>query len=67
MSYKDLMAMSPGEKKVFQFDSAKAAYNARALAYMMPSKHARRDVKRYSCSVDENNKMLFVEAIAYDK
>lgn len=67
LSYKDYMAMSPGEKKTFQFDSVKAAYSARAIAYMMPSKHPRKDVSRYSCAVDENNRTLIVEAVAYDK
>lgn len=67
LSYKDYMAMSPGEKKTFLFDSVKAAYSARAIAYMMPSKHPREDVARYSCVVDENNRTLTVKAIAYDE
>lgn len=66
LSYKDYMAMRPGEIKAFRFDTVKAAYNARAIAYMMPSSHPREDVARYKCSVDENNRTLTVEAIGYD-
>lgn len=67
LSYRDYMAMKPGEKKTFRFDTVKAAYNAKAIAYMMPSQHPRADVKRYSCSIDENEKTLTVEAIVYDE
>lgn len=66
LSYKDYMEMRPGDVKTFQFDSVKAAYNARAIAYMMPSAHPRNDVARYSCSVDEDHKTLTVEAIPND-
>ena len=66
LSYKDYMLMRPNEIKVFQFDSVKAAYNARAIAYMMPSTHPRKSVRRYKCSVDEERRTLTVKAIGYD-
>lgn len=67
LGYKDYMEMRVGDKKVFFFDTVKAAYSARAIAYMMPSAHPRTDVKRYKCSIDENRRTLTVEAIGYDE
>lgn len=65
VSYKDYMEMQPGDTRTFKFDSVKAAYNAKAVAYMQPTQHPRKDVARYSCSIDETKKTLTVTAIGY--
>lgn len=67
LSYRDYMEMKPGEEKTFRFDTVKAAYSAKAIAYMMPAQHPRTDVKRYSCRIDENKRELTVKAIPYDE
>lgn len=67
LSYHDYMAMKAGETQTFEFDSVKAAYAARAIAYVMPAAHPRQDVKRYSCAIDENARTLTVKAIGYDE
>lgn len=67
ISYHDYMQMKPGDVQVFEFDTVKAAYAARAVAYVTPQAHPRDDVKRYSCAIDENARTLTVRAIGYDE
>lgn len=63
LSYKDYMAMSPGQKEVFEFDTVPTMISAKAIGYQMPKNHPREDVSRYSIIPDWDKKTLTVTAI----
>jgi hypothetical protein len=59
----DILSIKPGSSKVMQLDSYKDCVNARSYAYQLAFYHPRKDVERYSISIDKDKNQITIEAI----